>query len=127
MLAYVELNGSDFNAFLVLFGYARVYVEGNSSRETEYLELEADAKRTGVGLWECARVPSGTETSTPRPTVTPVPVDERTNCDPAYPTVCIPPRPPDLDWGEIPHRNFSVLPPDPHRFDGDKDGIGCEA
>ena len=47
-------------------------------------------------------------------------------CDPSYPTVCIPPPPPDLDCGEIPYRNFRVLPPDPHRFDGDKDGIGCE-
>jgi hypothetical protein len=50
------------------------------------------------------------------------------NCDPAYPdeNVCIPPPPPDLDCGEIEYRNFTVLPPDPHHFDGDKDGIGCE-
>jgi micrococcal nuclease len=33
---------------------------------------------------------------------------------------------PRLDCGQITHRNFKVLPPDPHRFDGDKDGIGCE-
>lgn len=49
------------------------------------------------------------------------------NCDPSYPTVCIPAYPPDLDCGEIPYRNFKVLQPDPHRFDGDKDGIGCES
>jgi hypothetical protein len=49
------------------------------------------------------------------------------NCDPSYPTVCIPPAPPDLDCGQISHRNFKVLPPDPHRFDGSpKNGIGCE-
>ena len=48
------------------------------------------------------------------------------NCDPSYPTVCILPPPPDLDCKDIPYRNFPVLPPDPHRFDGDKDGIGCE-
>ena len=47
-------------------------------------------------------------------------------CDPAYPTVCIPPPPPDLDCNDIPFRRFTVLPPDPHRFDGDHDGIGCE-
>jgi len=52
---------------------------------------------------------------------------QRASCDPSYPTVCIPPPPPDLDCNEIPYRNFRVLPPDPHRFDGDKDGIGCEA
>lgn len=49
------------------------------------------------------------------------------NCDTSYPTVCIPSPPPDLDCGEIGYRNFEVLPPDPHRFDGDKNGIGCES
>ena len=57
---------------------------------------------------------------------TPSPQTNENNCDPSYPTVCIPPPPPDLDCGDIPHRNFIVLQPDPHRFDGDKDGIGCE-
>jgi hypothetical protein len=52
----------------------------------------------------------------------------RTNCHASYPTVCIPPAPPDLDCGDIPHRHFTVLPPDPHKFDGnDNDGIGCES
>jgi hypothetical protein len=36
-------------------------------------------------------------------------------------------RPQDLDCADIPHRRFTVLPPDPHRFDGDGDGIGCES
>ena len=40
------------------------------------------------------------------------------------------PPPPDLDCGDISFRNFSVrhdVPnPDPHRFDGNKDGVGCE-
>jgi hypothetical protein len=49
------------------------------------------------------------------------------NCDPSYPTVCIPPPPPDLNCGDIPHRRFTVLPPDPHNFDGNNDGIGCES
>ena len=49
------------------------------------------------------------------------------NCDPSYPTVCIPPFPPDLDCGQIEHRRFQVLPPDPHGFDGDGDGVGCES
>jgi endonuclease YncB( thermonuclease family) len=49
------------------------------------------------------------------------------DCDPSYPDVCIPSPPPDLDCGEIPYTNFKVLQPDPHRFDGDKDGIGCES
>jgi len=50
-------------------------------------------------------------------------------CAASYPTVCIPPPPPDLDCGDIPFRNFTVrwtVPdPDPHRFDGNHDGVGC--
>ena len=48
-------------------------------------------------------------------------------CDPSYPGVCIPPAPPDLDCGEVGFRRFQVLPPDPHGFDGDNDGVGCES
>jgi len=49
------------------------------------------------------------------------------NCDSSYPDFCIPSPPPDLDCGDIPQKNFTVLQPDPYRFDGDKDGIGCES
>jgi len=75
-----------------------------------------------------APAPGGTSVPTtgptPAPTATAGPA--RDACDPSYPTVCIPPPPPDLNCGDIPYRNFTVLPPDPHRFDGDHDGIGCE-
>jgi micrococcal nuclease len=47
-------------------------------------------------------------------------------CEPSYPDVCIPPSPPDLDCGDVDHRRFTVYSPDPHRFDGDFDGLGCE-
>ena len=47
-------------------------------------------------------------------------------CDASYPTICFPSAP-DLDCPEVlPHQNFPVLPPDPHGFDADSDGIGCE-
>jgi endonuclease YncB( thermonuclease family) len=49
------------------------------------------------------------------------------NCDPSYPTVCIPPYPPDLDCGQISFRRFDVIGSDPHGFDSDNDGIGCES
>jgi micrococcal nuclease len=51
---------------------------------------------------------------------------EPENCDPSYPDFCIPTSPPDLDCGDITQKNFTVLQPDPHRFDGNYDGIGCE-
>ena len=63
-----------------------------------------------------------TTTSKPTPTIT-----TAENCDPYYPDFCIPPPPPDLDCGDIPQKNFTVLQPDPHGFDGNKDGVGCES
>ncbi len=74
-----------------------------------------------------ALVSSGSASVTGQPAPTPVPTPLPQVCDPAYPTVCIPPPPPDLNCADIPYRDFPVLPPDPHRFDGDGDGIGCES
>jgi micrococcal nuclease len=50
-------------------------------------------------------------------------------CDPSYPDVCIPPIEVtgDLDCGQISFRRFRVVPPDPHQFDLDFDGVGCES
>ncbi len=77
-----------------------------------------------------AAPPNVPPTATPpamRTNPTPVPVQPRAqSCDPSYPTVCIPPYPPDLDCGDIGYRRFQVVGSDPHRFDGDDDGIGCE-
>lgn len=66
----------------------------------------------------------------PPPPAPPPPPPPGGNCAPSYPTVCIPPPPPDLNCADVAYRNFTVLwnvpDPDPHHFDGDKDGIGCE-
>lgn len=48
------------------------------------------------------------------------------NCHPGYEGVCIPPPPPDLNCDDIEFRNFKIVGTDPHGFDGDNDGIGCE-
>ena len=47
-------------------------------------------------------------------------------CSSAYPDFCIAPPPPDLDCADVSGRRFTVRPPDPHRFDADADGLGCE-
>ena len=49
------------------------------------------------------------------------------DCDPSYPDICIASPPPDLNCADISGTNLKVLPPDPHGFDGDGDGIGCES
>jgi endonuclease/exonuclease/phosphatase family metal-dependent hydrolase len=75
-------------------------------------------------------VPRPAPTATPQPAATPaVPTVSRQqagNCDPAYPTLCIPIGISDLDCPDITARRFPVTGADPHRFDGDGNGIGCE-
>jgi len=49
------------------------------------------------------------------------------SCDPAYPDFCLAPGILDLDCSDmVPQVNFRVFQPDPHAFDRDKDGVGCE-
>lgn len=48
------------------------------------------------------------------------------DCDPSYPELCIPPGIADLDCSDVEFRNFRVEGNDPHNFDEDSDGIGCE-
>ncbi len=62
-------------------------------------------------------------TTTQAPTTTAAPA----NCHSSYPDFCIPPPPPDLNCPDISQKNFTVLQPDPHGFDGNKDGYGCES
>lgn len=51
----------------------------------------------------------------------------KSSCDPSYPAVCIEQYPPDLDCDEISYSDFMVIGNDPHGFDADNDGIGCES
>jgi micrococcal nuclease len=123
-------------------GYASpLTVPPNVAHETELVRAAAEAREAGRGLWSaCAEgdddVAGMAPTTAPARPAPPAsqPSDDpattaagRSGCDPSYPDVCIPPAPPDLDCGDIPHRRFAVLPPDPHHFDGGGDGVGCEA
>ncbi|MHB8807475.1 MAG: hypothetical protein ACYC59_07830 [Anaerolineaceae bacterium] len=78
-----------------------------------------------LGIWAVpTELPTLIPTNTLIPANTSAPV---LNCHPSYPDVCIPYPPPDLDCDEISYRRFRVLSPDPHGFDRDHDGIGCES
>jgi hypothetical protein len=51
-------------------------------------------------------------------------------CDPSYPDLCLTPGLADLDCGYIYGLGMShitVYPPDPHGFDSDGNGMGCES
>jgi len=58
---------------------------------------------------------------------TTIPSNDSSICDyTSYPDFCIPPPPPSLNCDEVNETDFRVCPPDPHGFDRDKDGEGCE-
>jgi hypothetical protein len=57
--------------------------------------------------------------------------DPPPRCHASYPDFCIPPAPPDLNCPDItgpkPFRvRHDVASPDPHGFDRDREGRGCE-
>jgi micrococcal nuclease len=116
MLAYVHVDGRDVGSLLVGAGYARVYTEGDSIREEEYLLLEADARGQKVGLWSC----SGFTKSKVLPSSVSVSYD---------------PFGPDRDCGDFgsweeAQAFFKAAggpSTDHHRLDGDKNGIACES
>ena len=52
LLRFVELpDGSDFSAELVEEGYARVLLDYSCSRKQIYLDLQRQARESGVGMW----------------------------------------------------------------------------
>ena len=148
LLRYVWLDFGNGEVYLVNEALAR---SGYASLSTyppdvKYVdavrEAAAFARAHGYGLWSACQTDASGDTDdlggsqgiVAAPTAPSGPVQSLPapasglggSCDPSYPDVCIPPYPPDLDCGEIGFRRFAVLPPDPHQFDGDHDGIGCE-
>ncbi len=126
LLRYVWVrDGGDWkqvNLALVAGGYARVVTYPPDVRYVDLLlSAERDARQAKRGLWADAEAEKAPPAFVPL-----VPQAPGADCDPAYPDVCIPPAPPDLDCADVPFRHFAVRPPDPHRFDGNSDGVGCE-
>lgn len=139
LLAYVyRPDGRMVNAMMARQGFAVPYVVPPNVRHIEEIRAAADSARAGgIGLWaieafEC--LPADHRAgrcgaAAPEPAVESAPTRSagREECHPSYPDVCIPPPPPDLDCGDIPHRRFRVVGADPHRFDRDGDGVACES
>jgi micrococcal nuclease len=119
LLRYVIVGDIFVNYELANEGYAvSSTYPPDIACSTEFSSAERKAQIAEVGFW--------------KPTATPASVSSgggsgSGNCDSSYPGICIPPPPPDLDCKDIPYKRFQVLSPDPHGFDGDHDGIGCES
>ena len=116
ILAKVYCGDKVLNSELLYNGHANILTLYCSKSE---FSGEPWAKRYGCDSNEIKPtvIPS-TTTSTKTQT---------SNCDPSYPDFCIPSPPPDLDCKDISQKKFTVIGSDPHRFDGDRDGIGCES
>ncbi len=116
LLRYVFVDDIFVNYELVAQGYANTMTSAPDIACNEmFLNAEQLARNAQLGRWAPVEIAIPTESKS-----------NYNNCDPAYPTVCIPSPPPDLDCAEISYRHFQVLPSDPHNFDGDNNGIGCE-
>jgi hypothetical protein len=99
---------------------------------TEFVETIGSYCPWGAELVDLVdyRTDEPSETPTEEPTETPTEEPIVPACDPSYPDFCIAPPPPDLDCDSTAldgASNFTVLEPDPHGFDTDGDGLGCEA
>jgi micrococcal nuclease len=126
-------DGRNLNVWLARNGYAndrylKQFRHENPSLAAQLDPAFAAAKREHLGLWGACQTsqPQGFAATPAAPAAAAAPA-ARGGCEPAYPEVCIPPAPPDLDCPDISYRRFRVLSPDPHRFDSDGDGIGCES
>ena len=134
------------NEQLAAEGYALpLSIPPNVKYAEQFANAARVARENGLGLWSgCADQPQeatddapvlddatsapGQPASEPAAQSTPE-AKPAGNCHPSYPDFCIPPPPPDLNCSSAligGRKNFTVRQPDPHRFDADRDGIGCE-
>lgn len=130
LLRYVKRNGVNVNLELARRGAAAPYFyRGERGRYAgSILRAAQSAKVTKRGLWgACPSTVlnpfravstgrSGPSSQTPPPTG---------KCDPNYSGSCVPVYPPDVDCADV-RTPVRVIGSDPHRLDGDNDGIGCE-
>ena len=134
LLRYLNRGGLNVNLELVRRGAAAPYFyRGEQGRYAEALLGAArGAKATKRGLWKAcpstaldpARAIETGKSGPPARTPTP-----SGKCDPNYSGGCVPPYPPDVDCADIRALGIapvSVIGSDPHRLDGDSDGLGCE-
>ena len=110
LLRYVQHDGVDVGYKQIVDGYADAAYDsgsyGTHPRRTQYHNADSSYRDKTCGGQ--SNPPAG-------------------KCDPSYAGVCIPPPPPDLNCGDISYRGFRVVGSDPHNFDADGDGVGCES
>ncbi|WP_297440547.1 thermonuclease family protein [Nitrosopumilus sp.] len=116
MLANVFCGGKSLNSALLYKGHAEI--------STRYCDISEFSDYPWAQNFGCREKLA--ESTVPVESSQSI-IKQISDCDSSYPDFCIPSSPPDLDCGDITQKRFTVLQPDPHRFDSDKDGIGCES
>jgi micrococcal nuclease len=134
ILRYVGRGGTNVNLELVRRGAAAPYFyRGERGRYAAALLRAATAARAAKrGLWKACPatvLDPGRAVETGRSGPPAQVAKPSGTCDPNYAGGCVPPPPPDLDCADI--RALGIAPvrvvgSDPHRLDGDGDGLGCE-
>jgi hypothetical protein len=116
-------QGAFVNESLVRSGHAKaIHFPPNDKYRSAISRAENAAEQTGVGLWTAGPgPPSALPPTTPD---TPEPADPATLTRPGLPPGA--PAGPDLDCSDL-NGPVWVGSDDPHRLDGDGDGIGCES
>lgn len=109
--------GDDFGAFL--YWCSADSAVWNNDGDTVFLLDPSGNNHT-------TRSYVGVTTTTQAPTTTEAGSGGGGDCDPSYPDVCIASPPPDLNCDDVPYYNIRVVGSDPHGFDGNNDGVGCE-
>jgi micrococcal nuclease len=135
-LRYVKVGKMNLNLKLVQIGAATPYFyQGKKGKyATQLLKAAKNAKAKKLGLWKMC---PNTKLEPLKPATTGSVVVSKAStkatspnakCDPNY-QGCIPPYPPDLDCEDIKRMGLApirVIGTDVHKFDGDRDGIGCD-
>lgn len=135
-LAYVwfSVDGQPYmlNELLMRSGWAQDVDYGDRLYADQFPPAVQFAENWGLGQWELC---GGFNAESAAPAQSGGSLDQiqqegpgAGDCDPSYPGVCIPAIEVtgDLDCGQVTYRRFEVVPPDPHQFDLDYDGVGCE-
>lgn len=118
-IGVVYCDGININQELTEKQYARIY--------TDYCDVSefADDDWVDCSSANSATFVPGNDESSEQSGV--ASEDTNAECDSSYPNFCIPSPPPDLDCGDVSKKKFTVSGSDPHGFDRDADGIGCES
>lgn len=131
-LAYLQApRFGDFGRAMIRQGKAAEYTYAVAyARQGQYLSAQDKAQGDNRGIWnKCGGVDTPLDQEQPAQARPGRPGTSSSSsgagCDPGY-DPCVPPYPPDLDCSDV-DGPIRVLGDDPHGFDADGDGTGCDS